>query len=239
MFKFLSVSAFAFVLGIATFATPAHATFNVCQIVPQLCQPPVTDVCPNIEGNQLIVPEGKEIVDGQCVDIVIPPTDVCANLEGVQETVPEGLILDGENCVEPEEPTDYCPTLEGVQAIDEDCPSEEVPPVIVPDEPEEHEKACKKPGDVKGIAATTGVASDGIVELDWKHVRNGDRVEIQFSLDSIFSTLEKHTRVKTDDDSHYRLHVPQDGLWHIRVRGRNSDDQQCKDSWEYLRPVQS
>ena len=37
----------------------------------------VVDVCPNIEGNQSTVPNGKEIVDSQCLDIpapVTPPT---------------------------------------------------------------------------------------------------------------------------------------------------------------------
>jgi hypothetical protein len=39
---------------------------------------PPTDVCPNIPGNQATVPEGKHLVDGQCVDIpVTPPGPTC------------------------------------------------------------------------------------------------------------------------------------------------------------------
>lgn len=46
---------------------------DVCDETPL---PPVVtvDVCPNIEGTQETVPEGKQLVAGQCVDIVVPPT---------------------------------------------------------------------------------------------------------------------------------------------------------------------
>ena len=48
------------------------------------------DVCPNLEGNQTEVPEGYVVIDGLCVQPVIPSVDLCSNLEGDQETVPEG-----------------------------------------------------------------------------------------------------------------------------------------------------
>lgn len=38
--------------------------------------PPPVDVCPNIEGVQTTVPAGKQLVNGLCVDIVVPPTTV-------------------------------------------------------------------------------------------------------------------------------------------------------------------
>ena len=63
--------------------------------------PPPADVCPNLEGAQAVVPEGYELVDGQCVEIVVEePVDVCPNIEGVQETVPEGMELNDGQCVE-------------------------------------------------------------------------------------------------------------------------------------------
>ncbi len=62
---------------------------------------PPTDMCPNIEGNQESVPEGKELVEGQCVDIVTPQTDVCPNIDGAQSTVPDGKVLVNGQCVNP------------------------------------------------------------------------------------------------------------------------------------------
>lgn len=35
--------------------------------------PPATDVCPNIAGNQATVPAGMQIVNGQCVPIIVVP----------------------------------------------------------------------------------------------------------------------------------------------------------------------
>jgi hypothetical protein len=40
--------------------------------------PPVADMCPNIQGSQATIPEGKELVNGQCADIVTPP-ELCLN----------------------------------------------------------------------------------------------------------------------------------------------------------------
>ena len=79
----------------------------------------VVDVCPNLEGNQASVPEGYQLVEGQCTVIVIPPpVDVCPNLEGNQATVPAGYQLVEGQCtvivIPP--PVDVCPNLEGNQA---------------------------------------------------------------------------------------------------------------------------
>jgi len=94
-------------------------------------EPPATDVCPNIEGDQSTVPDEMEIVDGQCVGIVTPPTptDVCPNIEGDQATVPDGMeIVDGQ-CVDiVTPPTDVCPNEEtdpGVQT-EGPCQNEDV-----------------------------------------------------------------------------------------------------------------
>jgi hypothetical protein len=76
--------------------------------------PPPTDVCPNLEGNQSEVPDGYELVDGQCI-LIPPPVDVCPNLEGDQTTVPDGYTLVDGQCVIIPPPTDVCPNLEGVQ----------------------------------------------------------------------------------------------------------------------------
>jgi len=67
--------------------------------------PPV-DVCSNIDGDQLVVPDGYTLVDGECLVTITsstttttttttttPPVDVCDNLQGVQLVVPEGYTL--------------------------------------------------------------------------------------------------------------------------------------------------
>lgn len=62
----------------------------------------VVDVCPNLEGNQSVVPENL-IKDeaGNCVEPSQPPVDVCPNLEGTQTEVPSGYTknTDGQ-CVQ-------------------------------------------------------------------------------------------------------------------------------------------
>ncbi len=73
----------------------------------------VVDMCPNIEGDQVEVPEGYEIDEsGDCVEIEV--VDMCPNIEGDQETVPEGYELDESgDCVEMV--IDVCPNIEGDQ----------------------------------------------------------------------------------------------------------------------------
>jgi hypothetical protein len=58
--------------------------------VKKVCEPPVVDVCPNIVGAQATMPEGKELVDGQCVDIVVVPPPL---------TCETGFHVSGEVCV--------------------------------------------------------------------------------------------------------------------------------------------
>jgi hypothetical protein len=117
----------------ATWTHPDNGgSFNHTFIKPNDCtppttEPPPTDVCPNLEGNQEEVPEGLIVDDqGNCVeppdvcpdkpgnqtnpDECPPPTDVCPNLDGVQESVPDGKVKDDQgNCVTPP-PTTAPPT---------------------------------------------------------------------------------------------------------------------------------
>lgn len=99
-------------------------TVNPCPIQP-------TDLCPNIPGVQLTIPQGLILdVNGNCVP---PPTDVCPNIPGDQATVPTGLIVDANgNCVPP---PDLCPNIAGNQTAlpagwSIDASGNCVPPVI-------------------------------------------------------------------------------------------------------------
>lgn len=67
----------------------------------------VQDICGNLEGIQLIVPEGYSSAGGACSLL-----DVCINLEGVQAAMPDGMEYDSEErCA----PIDMCLNLEGIQ----------------------------------------------------------------------------------------------------------------------------
>jgi hypothetical protein len=74
------------------------------------------DVCPNIEDDQASVPDGYELVEGECVqpDVVTDPVDVCTNIDDVQTSVPAGFEEKDGLCTEPEikgtEATDPKPT---------------------------------------------------------------------------------------------------------------------------------
>lgn len=63
--------------------------------------PPVTDVCPNLDGVQEDVPDGYHLDDaGDCVEDTPPGvTDVCPNIDGDQAEVPAGYLLEGDICV--------------------------------------------------------------------------------------------------------------------------------------------
>jgi uncharacterized repeat protein (TIGR01451 family) len=79
------------------------------------------DVCPNLEGKQTEVPDGYEIVDGQCVVIPPPPTDVCPNIEGDQAEIPAGMVKDEQGkCVNPTTPptTPPPPTVKSDEHMD-------------------------------------------------------------------------------------------------------------------------
>jgi Protein of unknown function (DUF642) len=75
--------------------------------------PPPVDVCPNIPEVQSTVPQGYQLVDGQCVPVP-PPVDVCSNIQGNQATVPEGYYANDGQCFP--NPVDMCPNIEGTQA---------------------------------------------------------------------------------------------------------------------------
>jgi hypothetical protein len=78
---------------------------------------PPADVCPNIDGHQETVPDGYELVDGDCVEASTPPSDVCANIDGIQETIPEGMVDDGNgNCVA--EQVEECEDYTGKDAVE-------------------------------------------------------------------------------------------------------------------------
>jgi hypothetical protein len=71
----------------------------------------VTDVCPNITGNQSSIPSGM-VIDGSGNCVNAP--DVCPNIAGTQTSVPSGMVIDGSgNCVNT--PTDVCPNIAGTQ----------------------------------------------------------------------------------------------------------------------------
>ena len=73
------------------------------------------DVCPNIPGNQGLVPEGAYI-DNQNNCIFPNPTDLCPNIAGNQTTIPDGKVLNSaEQCVNVIIP-DACPNIVGYQA---------------------------------------------------------------------------------------------------------------------------
>lgn len=95
--------------------------------------PDPTDVCANLEGVQEEVPEGLELVDGNCVEPQTPE-DVCPNIEGVQETIPDGFVLDNDgNCVQPDE---------GEPPVDPPAN----PPTVTPDAPPSTTPAQPQPG---------------------------------------------------------------------------------------------
>jgi hypothetical protein len=84
-----------------------------------------TDVCPNIAGNQAVIPSGYILQSGICI-IPDPTTyggsiDLCTNIAGVQATVPAGYTKDTAGlipgiCSQP--PTvDVCSNLPGDQVI--------------------------------------------------------------------------------------------------------------------------
>ena len=60
--------------------------------------PPPVDACPNIDGMQVVVPNGLvKDVSGNCVS---PPNDVCPNIDGMQTAIPAGDVKDASgNCV--------------------------------------------------------------------------------------------------------------------------------------------
>src|SRR3989338_1052655 len=65
--------------------------------------PSPVDLCTNLEGIQLSVPEGVRIEEGNC--------DLCTNMEGFQTVVPEGHVRNAEawTCSPPDKPAEQPP----------------------------------------------------------------------------------------------------------------------------------
>lgn len=75
------------------------------------CVDEPVDFCPNLEGFQLVAPLGYSLFDGDCV------VDLCVNVDGIQDAIPEGMVGDEEyNCDYP----DLCPNLDGIQIVVDD-----------------------------------------------------------------------------------------------------------------------
>jgi len=66
------------------------------------------DFCPNIEGLQLGAPEGMILSGGECIN---EPVDLCINIEGVQLELPDRHAIDEGNCM-----LDVCSNITGFQA---------------------------------------------------------------------------------------------------------------------------
>lgn len=61
------------------------------------CIPLTYDICPNLEGTQIVIPEKHTITaNGDCVFL---PSDLCSNLAGYQNEVPRGFKKEGEVCI--------------------------------------------------------------------------------------------------------------------------------------------
>ena len=74
------------------------------------------DVCPNLDGFQVSVPEGYHMAGGVCKESP-PPVDQCPNIEGMQASVPSGKMKDDSgNCVDAP-PEDLCDNIEGIQEV--------------------------------------------------------------------------------------------------------------------------
>lgn len=71
----------------------------------------VSDVCRNIDGIQVLVPDGYDYYENSnCLPL---PVDVCQNIDGLQIYAPDGYLVDGGgNCI-----IDTCANLDGLQAI--------------------------------------------------------------------------------------------------------------------------
>jgi len=73
-----------------------------------------SDLCPNINGVQVVVPPGMVLLNGNCVDPGGGPVDFCPNIAGNQLSVPVGMIVNSSgDCVTPS--ADMCPNITGIQ----------------------------------------------------------------------------------------------------------------------------
>ncbi|MBP9714999.1 MAG: L,D-transpeptidase [Candidatus Pacebacteria bacterium] len=74
------------------------------------------DMCPNIPGEQPVIPQGYQLnSNGDCIQTNVD-TDWCPNLPGQQSGVPQGYQVDESgNCIQTNVDTDWCPNLPGQQ----------------------------------------------------------------------------------------------------------------------------
>ena len=71
----------------------------------------ITDICSNISGIQVLVPDGYYIETlNNCLLI---PVDICSNLDGIQTALPPGYEFNGDSNCQP----DICINIDGLQLI--------------------------------------------------------------------------------------------------------------------------
>lgn len=134
------------VLFLFTLSPVVHSvTYDLKQTIIDPNAP--VDVCPNIEGVQVVVPDGMELDDdGNCFtpepeEPPIPPvtTDLCRNIDGLQTSLPAGYYRTaaGECFLQPAEPIDVCPNITGIQTsipgnyyLDSDNQCYKLPPLV-------------------------------------------------------------------------------------------------------------
>lgn len=105
------------------------------------------DVCPNIGGIQVVIPDGMELDDdGNCFtpepeEPPIPPVtvDLCHNIDGLQTSLPVGYYrtTGGECFPQPAMTIDVCPNITGIQEyvpkgyfLDSDNQCYKLPPLV-------------------------------------------------------------------------------------------------------------
>ncbi len=72
----------------------------------------LSDLCPNISGEQLVIPYGYILESGQCV---LEKKDFCPNIPDFQGAIPDGYIMEAGQCIKPAIDTDVCPNISGNQ----------------------------------------------------------------------------------------------------------------------------
>lgn len=172
-------------------------------------EPPVVDVCPNIQGNQEEIPEGMELIDEECVEIVVPPPPP-----------------------PPDEPPTDPPTEPPVEPPNppNDPPVPDNPPSSPVSSGNRHSSSrhSNTGGDIEGntcsvvteaptnFTVESGTPNDQTLELAW--TPKGDTVEVRYGhVDGVwlYSTT-------TEDDGQYSLGGLTNGqhYW-VQVRSYN------------------
>ncbi len=70
----------------------------------------VIDICKNMVGIQVLIPDGYYLDSGDCLPV---PVDVCANLDGLQIIIPAGYMLDSNNQCQ----MDICLNIDDLQLV--------------------------------------------------------------------------------------------------------------------------